>query len=267
MVAEQAPGTVSANIPNVARIYDYMLGGKDNFPADRDAAEQILVAFPEARDGVRENRAFLRNVVRYLAGEVGIRQFLDIGAGLPTQQNVHQVAQEAATDARVVYVDNDPVVCVHGRVLLADTDAVAMVEADLREPERILTDPATQRLIDFSQPVAVLLVAILHFIADADDPYAVVARLRDAMAPGSYLVIAHMLDAEQRRADADQLRRVYSRSSAGVIPRTLDEIMRFFDGLEMVDMDRFVAPELLVRFSGLGWGGVGRKPVPRTPVK
>jgi S-adenosyl methyltransferase len=267
MVAEQAPGTVSANIPNVARIYDYMLGGKDNFPADRDAAEQILVAFPEARDGVRENRAFLRNVVRYLAGEVGIRQFLDIGAGLPTQQNVHQVAQEAATDARVVYVDNDPVVCVHGRVLLADTDAVAMVEADLREPERILTDPATQRLIDFSQPVAVLLVAILHFIADADDPYAVVARLRDAMAPSSYLVIAHMLDAEQRRADADQLRQVYSRSSAGVIPRSLDEIMRFFDGLEMVDMDRFVAPELLVRFSGLGWGGVGRKPVPRTPVK
>ena len=261
-MAEQVPGTVSANVPNVARVYDYMLGGKDNFPADREAAERILVAFPEARDGVRENRVFLRNVVRYLVGEVGIRQFLDIGTGLPTQQNVHQVAQAVAEDARVVYVDNDPVVCVHGRVLLADTDAVAMVEADLRQPERILNDPATLRLIDFSQPVVVLLVAILHFISDEEDPYALVARLRDAMAPGSYLVVAHMLDAEERRSDADQLKQVYSRSSAGVVPRTLDEIMRFFDGLEMVDMDRFVAPELQARFSGLGWGGVGRKPVP-----
>jgi hypothetical protein len=262
MVAEQVPGTVSANVPNVARVYDYMLGGKDNFPADREAAERILVAFPEARDGVRENRVFLRNVVRYLVGEVGIRQFLDIGTGLPTQQNVHQVAQAVAEDARVVYVDNDPVVCVHGRVLLADTDAVAMVEADLRQPERILNDPATLRLIDFSQPVVVLLVAILHFISDEEDPYTLVARLRDAMAPGSYLVVAHMLDAEERRSDADQLKQVYSRSSAGVVPRTLDEIMRFFDGLEMVDMDRFVAPELQARFSGLGWGGVGRKPIP-----
>jgi hypothetical protein len=247
MVAEQVPDTVSANIPNVARVYDYMLGGKDNFPADREAAERILVAFPEAREGVRENRAFLRNVVKYLAGEVGIRQFLDIGAGLPTQQNVHQVAQAVAADARVVYVDNDPVVCVHVRVLLADTDAVAMVEADLRQPERILHDPATLRLIDFSQPVAVLLVAILHFIGDEEDPYA---------------LVAHMLDAEQRRSDADQLKQVYARSSAGVVPRTLDEIMRFFDGLEMVDMDRFASPEVRARFSGLGWGGIGRKPIP-----
>jgi S-adenosyl methyltransferase len=262
MVAEQVPDTVSANVPNVARVYDYMLGGKDNFPADREAAERILVAFPEAREGVRENRAFLRNVVGYLAGEVGIRQFLDVGAGLPTQQNVHQVAQAVAAGARVVYVDNDPVVCVHGRVLLADTDAVAMVEADLRQPERILNDPATLRLIDFSQPVAVLLVAILHFIGEEEDPYALVARLRDAMAPGSYLVVAHMLDAEQRRSDADQLKQVYARSSAGVVPRTVDEIMRFFDGLEMVDMDRFASPEVRARFSGLGWGGVGRKPIP-----
>jgi hypothetical protein len=262
MVAEQVPDTVSANVPNVARVYDYMLGGKDNFPADREAAERILVAFPEAREGVRENRAFLRNVVGYLAGEVGIRQFVDIGAGLPTQQNVHQVAQAVAAGARVVYVDNDPVVCVHGRVLLADTDAVAMVEADLRQPEWILNDPATLRLIDFSQPVAVLLVAILHFIGEEEDPYALVARLRDAMAPGSYLVVAHMLDAEQRRSDADQLKQVYARSSAGVVPRTVGEIMRFFDGLEMVDMDRFASPELRARFSGLGWGGVGRKPIP-----
>lgn len=229
------PLEINTSVAHPARMYDYYLGGKDNFPADREAAERILVAFPEAREGVRENRAFLRNVVGYLAGEVGIRQFLDIGAGLPTQQNVHQVAQAVAAGARVVYVDNDPVVCVHGRVLLADTDAVAMVEADLRQPERILNDSATLRLIDFSQPVAVLLVAILHFIGEEEDPYALVARLRDAMAPGSYLVVAHMLDAEQRRSDADQLKQVYARSSAGVVPRTVDEIMRFFDGLEMVE--------------------------------
>jgi hypothetical protein len=259
-VAEQFPSTIDANTPNVARVYDYMLGGKDNFPADREAAERILAAFPEAREGVRQNRAFLRRVVEYLVTDVGIRQFLDVGTGLPTQQNVHQVAQGAAADARVVYVDNDPVVCVHGRVLLADTDAVAMVEADLRQPEQILDDPATLRLIDFSQPVAVLLVAILHFIPDQEDPFAMVARLRAAMAPGSYLVVAHMLDAEARRADADQLKQVYARSTAGVVPRTQDEIMRFFDGLEMVDMDRFVSPEIREQFSGLGWGGVGRKP-------
>jgi hypothetical protein len=260
MVAEQVPSAVSASIPNVARVYDYMLGGKDNFPADREAAEQILVAFPEAREGVRQNRAFLRRVVEHLARDVGIRQFLDIGTGLPTQQNVHQVAHAVAPDARVVYVDNDPIVCVHGRVLLADTDTVAMVEADLRQPEQILTDPATLRQIDFSQPVALLLVAILHFISDEDDPFGAVARLRDALAPGSYLVISHMLDAEQRRDDADQLRRVYSRASTGVVPRTREQIMRFFEGFELIDDDKLIPPKLAERFSGLGWGAVARKP-------
>jgi S-adenosyl methyltransferase len=260
MVAEQVPGTVDAGTPNVARVYDYMLGGKDNFPADRDAAEQILAAFPEAREGVRQNRAFLRRAVDYLAREAGVRQFLDVGTGLPTQQNVHPVAQAVAADARVVYVDNDPVVCVHGRVLLADNDAVAMVEADLRQPRQILTDPATVRLIDFSQPVALLMVAILHFIRDEEDPFAAVGQLRDALAPGSYLVISHMLDADQRRQDTDQVKRVYSRASAGVHPRTREQILRFFEGFELVDDDRLLPPELAERFSGLGWGAVGRKP-------
>lgn len=259
-MADQARGTIDTTVPNVARVYDYMLGGKDNFSVDRAAANQILTAFPEAREGVRQNRAFLGRVVEYLAGQAGIRQFLDIGAGLPTQKNVHEVARAITPDARVVYVDNDPVVCVHGRVLLAESDEVAMVEADLRQPDGILTDPTTRALIDFDRPVALLLVAILHFISDEDDPFGVVARLRDAMAPGSYLVISHMLDAEERRADTDQVRNVYSRASAGVHPRTREQIMRFFEGFELLDEDVLIPPELVERFSGLGWGAVARKP-------
>jgi hypothetical protein len=259
-VADQARSAVDATVPNVARVYDYMLGGKDNFPVDRAAAEQILAAFPEAREGVRQNRAFLGRVVEYLAGQAGIRQFLDIGAGLPTQKNVHEVARAITPDAHVVYVDNDPVVCVHGRVLLAESDEVAMVEADLRQPDGILADPTTRELIDFDRPVALLLVAILHFIPDEDDPFGVVARLRDAMAPGSYLVISHMLDGEERRADTAQVRNVYSRASSGVHPRTREQIMRFFEGFELLDDDLLIPPELLERFSGLGWGAVARKP-------
>ncbi|HEX6676702.1 MAG TPA: SAM-dependent methyltransferase [Actinomycetes bacterium] len=261
-VADEARGAVDASIPNVARVYDFMLGGKDNFPADRAAAEQLLAAFPEAREGVRQNRAFLRRVVEHLAGPAGIRQFLDIGTGLPTQKNVHEVARAVAPDARVVYVDNDPVVCVHGRSLLADDEQVVMVEADLRRPEEILADPDTRRLIDLDQPVALLLVAILHFVADEDDPYGIVARLRDALAPGSYLAIVHMLDAEERRADADQVRQVYSRSSTGVYPRTREQVMRFFGDFELLDNDLFISRELIQRFAGLGWGAVARKPIP-----
>lgn len=259
MVADQALHGIDSSTPNVARIYDYMLGGKDNFPVDRDAAQQILAAFPEAREGVRHNRAFMRRAVEYLAGQAGIRQFIDIGTGLPTQQNVHEVAKAAAPDAHVVYVDNDLVVCVHGRALLAEANQVAMVQADLREPEQILTDPATCELIDFTQPVAILLVAILHFIPDEDDPFGCVARLRDAVPPGSYLVISHLLDAEQRRPDTTQLREVYSRSSAGLVPRTHEQIMRFFEGFELIESDRLVSRDLLERFSGIGWGAVGRK--------
>jgi hypothetical protein len=268
MVAEQVPDTVSANIPNVARVYDYMLGGKDNFPADREAAERILVAFPEAREGIRKNRVFLRNVVEYLAGEAGIRQFLDIGAGLPTQQNVHQVAQAVAADARVVYVDYDPVVCVHGRVLLADTDAVAMVEADLRQPERILDDPATLRLIDFSQPVAVLLVAILHHLTDEEDPAGVVARLRDAVPSGSHVAISHgTWDINPQAAQRPAQRFAQTRTAAPYVARKHAEIERFFDGLELLDPG-LVQPPLwrpegpvtvdLERVSF--YAGVGRKP-------
>ncbi|HEX6472833.1 MAG TPA: SAM-dependent methyltransferase [Streptosporangiaceae bacterium] len=252
------PKGFDPNVPNIARIYDYMLGGKDNFAADREAAEQIVTAFPESQEGVRQNRVFLRQAVRYLADEAGVRQFLDLGAGLPTQQNVHEVARSAATDARVVYVDSDPVVCVHGRALLSGVDGVAMVEADLREPERIIADPAISELIDFGRPVAVMLVAVLHFLGD--EAYDIVGALRGALVPGSYLVITHMLDAEERHEDGSQVKEVYSRASAGLVPRTKDEIMRFFDGFELLDNDLFLPPELFDRFSGLGWGAVARKP-------
>lgn len=251
------PKDFDPNVPNIARIYDYMLGGKDNFAADREAAEQIAVAFPESPEGVRQNRVFLKQAVSYLAGPAGIRQFLDLGAGLPTQQNVHEVAKSTTSDAHVVYVDVDPVVCVHGRALLSGTDGVAMIEADLRKPKEILSDPTIRELIDFGRPTALMLVAVLHFVGD--EAYDVVAELRAALAPGSYLVISHMLDAEERKEDGSQVKQVYSRASTGLNLRTKDEILRFFDGFELLDNDLFLPPELFARFSGLGWGAVARK--------
>jgi hypothetical protein len=252
------PRGFDPSVPNIARIYDYMLGGKDNFAADRTAAEQIAAAFPESPEAVRHNRAFLRQAVSYLAGEAGIRQFLDLGAGLPTQQNVHEVAQSIAPDAHVVYVDSDTVVCVHGRALLSGIEGVAMVEADLREPEKILADPTVREQIDFDRPMALMLVAVLHFIGD--EAYEIVATLRAALAPGSYLVISHMVDAAARKEDGSQVKEVYSRTNAGLMPRTKDEILRFFDGFELLDNDLFLPPELFQRYSGLGWGAVARKP-------
>jgi S-adenosyl methyltransferase len=252
--------TVDASVPNVARIYDYILGGKDNFAADRAAARQLLAVFPEAREAAREGRAVIARIVEFLAREAGIRQFLDIGSGLPTQRNVHEVALAVAPDARVVYVDHDPVVCVHGRALLEVNDQVAMVEADLRRPAEILTHPATRRLLDFSQPVAILLASVLHLVCDDDDPFGAVAQLREAMAPGSYLMISHMLETEASRSDTEQFRRVCSGANSNAFPRTLDQVVRFVAGLELLNIDQFATPEIAGRFSNIGWGAIGRKP-------
>ncbi|GAA5071657.1 O-methyltransferase involved in polyketide biosynthesis [Thermocatellispora tengchongensis] len=255
--AERVPTGVDSKVPNVARIYDYMLGGKDNFAADREAAEQIIKAFPESRDGVRHNREFLGNVVRHLAGEAGIRQFIDIGAGLPTQSNVHEVAHSIAPDARVVYVDNDPVVCVHGRALLANSPTVAIVEGDLLRPEEIWEQAVAGGLIDPGKPVAVLLMAMLHFIPD---PYDQVAKLREMMAPGSYLAISHMTAGESRSDDTGKLTEVYEHSNAALFPRTVSEIKRFFGDFEFLDTDAFISSHLQREFAMLGWGGLARKP-------
>ena len=176
------PPGIDTSKANIARVYDYWLGGSHNFRADQDAARTLIAVEPNTRAIIRANRAFLGRAVRFLAGEAGIRQFLDIGSGIPTEQNVHQVAQDAAPGSRVVYVDNDEVAVAHSRLLLEENPDATVIQADLREPAKILADPETQLLIDFTQPVALLLVAVLHFVPDAAGPARILATLR----PGAY---------------------------------------------------------------------------------
>ncbi|TMR95850.1 SAM-dependent methyltransferase [Nonomuraea basaltis] len=227
--------------PNVARLYDYYLGGKDHFPADREAAERILAVAPELRAAARANRAFLGRAVRHLA-EAGIRQFLDIGTGLPTQENVHQVAAKVAPGSQVVYVDLDPVVMVHARALLADQGGTAVIQGDLRKPDEILNNPEVTRAIDFTRPVGVLLVAVMHFIAESERPQEIIATLRDAMAPGSYLVVSHGTS-DSRAAAADKGTEVYRNASAALTLRSRKRIMELFDGFDLVDPGLVWLPE------------------------
>jgi len=220
----------------MARVYDYWLGGKDNFAADREAAEQAIAANPGILRDVRANRAFLARAVRYLAAERGIRQFLDIGTGIPTANNTHEVAQSVAPECRVVYVDNDPVVLVHARALLASDarGATAYIDADLRDTRKILHGAA--RTLDFSRPVAVTLLAILHLIRDEDDPHQIVATLMAAVPPGSYLVISHPASDIRPAAVAEMSRRMNARlgPTRGTL-RDQAAVTRFFDGLALVE--------------------------------
>ncbi|MER7499504.1 SAM-dependent methyltransferase [Nonomuraea pusilla] len=252
---DSAPEGVDPSVPNVARMYDYYLGGKDNFASDREAAEQILKLFPATRDSARENRAFLRRAVRHLA-DSGIRQIVDVGAGLPTQGNTHEIAPEA----RVVYVDYDPVVCAHGRALLARRENVDFVQADVREPGALLEK--LDGLIDLDRPVAFLMLAILHFIPD-DVAYPAVGKLREASAPGSHLVISHAIDAKPDTTP--QALEVYRQSTAALNLRTHEEIARFFDGYELAEpglvYPKDWRPEGPVTGgTAIGYAGVGRKP-------
>src|SRR3984885_10368412 len=191
----ELPTGIDTSRPHPARTYDYFLGGKNNFAADREVADKVLAGWPAIRVGVRENRKFLARVVRYLAGEAGIRQFLDIGTGLPTEDNVHEVAQSVAPSARVVYADNDPLVLAHARALLTSSPEgrTAYIHADLRDPASILNDPVTREVLDFTQPVALMLIAILHMIPDDEKPAEIVATLTAALPPGSYLVASHLV--------------------------------------------------------------------------
>ena len=223
--------------PHPARVYDYYLGGTDHFPIDRETGLRAMESWGAVRTAVRENRAFLGRAVRYLAAEAGIRQFLDIGAGLPSAGNVHEVAQAVAPDSRVVYVDNDPIVLAHAGALLASAPSgrTAYLDADLRDPEQILASPAVARTLDLTRPVALMLVAVLHFVVDADDPARLVGTLLGALAPGSYLVASHVT-AEHDPAGVGGLVRTYRQGGIPAQARTAAEFAALaFRGLELID--------------------------------
>jgi SAM-dependent methyltransferase len=214
-------------------MYNYYLGGKDHYPADREAAERVLAAAPDIRAGARANRAFLQRAVRFLAAEAGIRQFLDIGTGLPTAGNVHEVAHNAAPESRVVYVDNDPVVLAHARDLLHGVKGTTVLKHDLREAGGILEDPELRRLIDVSQPTAVLLFAILHFISDDEQPRAIIDRLLAPLPSGSYLVLSHgTADNSQHVHTAAK---VYDKATSRGFARSRDQVEAFLTGLDLVE--------------------------------
>jgi hypothetical protein len=254
--------------PNVARMYDFMLGGKDNFEVDRAAMEALSRAWPHGPAVCRQNRAFLGRVVEYLAAGCGIRQFLDLGSGLPTADNVHEIAQRAAAGARVVYVDYDPVVVGHAQVLLAASspDVVAL-RADMRDPGSLLRDRRLRRALDFEEPVAVLMFAILHFVTDTGQPHEIVRHFVDAVPPGSALALSHVTGEAVDQETQDAAVGVYQKASAPVVPRSREQIAGFFDGLEMVppglvnmNLWPHTQSELAARTPLAMYGGVALKP-------
>jgi hypothetical protein len=256
------------DVPHPARMYDYYLGGKDNFPADREAAERVLALGPLVRISALANRAFLQRAVRFLA-EQGIGQFLDIGTGIPTAGNTHEVAQQVRPDARVAYLDNDPIVLVHSRALLAGSASggVSVLQADLRDPKAILADPAVRELLDFDRPVALLLFAVLHFIDETDDPYTVVRTLVDALPSGSYLALSHATGDFTTPERAGLGPAIYRNATAQLTMRSREQVLRFFEGMELAEPGLVTAPQW--RADGPAeatdatvaiWAGVGRKP-------
>ncbi len=268
MTDEQSRNAAPAfdtSVPHPARVYNAILGGKDNYAADRAAAEATIRAFPGNVMAARANRAFLARAVHYLAAEAGIRQFLDIGTGLPSADNTHEVAQAAAPGCRVVYVDNDPIVLTHARALLtsAEPGATSYIEADLRDPGKILQHAA--RLLDFTQPVAVMLVAVLHLISDEDNPYQIVNTLMDAVPAGGYLAVSHLTSDLYPEQMAELVRGFNEQAAAKVILRDRAEISRFFDGLELVDPGIAKISEWRPRSDleaaapAILWAGVARK--------
>jgi hypothetical protein len=229
------PPKIDTSVAHSARIYDYILGGKDNFEADRRAAEAAIARNPTMAIGMRANRAVMRRMTAFLAAEAGVRQFIDIGTGLPTSPNMHEIAQRIAPESRVVYVDNDPIVLAHARALLISTPegACTYIDADARDPERILADPKLSATIDLSQPVALMLFGILHFLPDSDDPGSVVARFLAALPSGSYLAIQHPTTDFYPPGVGSQ--GAYRGAGIPFQYRSKDEFARFLDGLELVD--------------------------------
>jgi hypothetical protein len=224
------------DVPHPARMYDYYLGGRTNFPADRAAAAKVVEFLPSAPAGSRANRRFLGRAVRHAAG-LGIRQFLDIGTGIPASGNTHEVAQAAAPDAHVVYVDNDPIVLTHAHTLLTSTPEgrTTYLDADFHDPGSILDAPQAKDLLDFSQPVALLLVALLHFIPDADRPHDLLARFRDALAPGSALILTHGTGELMPPETAASISLTYAQVGLNIVSRTRAELLGFFTGMDLVE--------------------------------
>jgi len=225
------PGLVNPIMPNRARMYDYWLGGTRNLVADREMAERMATLDPYIPASCKANRAFLGRAVRFLAAQ-GIRQFLDIGSGIPTQRNMHEVARQAAPGARVVYADIDPVAVAESRTILAGDDDTAAIQADLRHPKTILGHPSVERVINFTQPAGLILTAVLHFLKDTDDPYAIVTRLRDAMPPGTHIVVSHATS-EGNPVLAAAAERLYNTHAADGQARSRAEIERFFGGWDL----------------------------------
>ncbi|GAA0655732.1 SAM-dependent methyltransferase [Kitasatospora atroaurantiaca] len=262
------PADLRPEIPHPARMYDYYLGGKDNFPADREAAEKVMALSPLVRISALANRAFLQRAVRHLAHQ-GIKQFLDIGTGIPTAGNTHETAQQVHPDARVAYLDNDPIVLVHSRALLAGASQgrATVAQADLRDPEAILDSPEVRKVLDLGQPVALLLFAVLHFIDEADDPYGIVRRLVDALPSGSYLALSHGTADFISPEEAGKGPAIYRNATAQLTMRTREQVLRFFDGLELEEPGLVTAPlwrpdqALQDTDAETGiWAGVARKP-------
>ena len=261
----ERPLATYASVAHVARVYDYLLGGKDNFAVDREAAEQAIRINPDVVSTARANRAFGIRTTGYLVSQAGIRQFLDIGTGMPTNNNIHEVAQSIAPESRIVYVDHDPIVLTHARALLtsAPEGATDYLEADLREPGKILAEAA--QTLDFSRPVAIMLIAILHLILDRDDPYDLVSQLVNAVVPGSYVVVSHAasdIDTGAMISMANRLNELMAQQS---VPRTHREVASFFAGLDLLEPGLVRVPEwrpASVSESAARaqmWGAVGRK--------
>jgi SAM-dependent methyltransferase len=271
----EVPPELDVTRPHPARMYDYYLGGKNHFAADREAAAKVLQSTPHPGTFARENRAFLGRAVRYLAKEAGIRQFLDIGTGLPTTNNVHEVAQAVTPSAHVVYVDNDPMVLAHARALLTSSPEgrTGYIHADLRDPSSILADPVTRDVLDFGQPIALMLVAILHFVPDEDKPAEVIAPLLDALPSGSYLAASHATT-EHNPVEGAAVERAYREAGIPVQLRDSGDFARLaFSGLELIPPGVVLASEW--RRDGTGprplpsevncYGGIARKPLSRAP--
>jgi hypothetical protein len=228
------PEGVEVTVPNAARMYDYALGGYHNFAVDREYVERAERAMPGVVAAAHANRAFVGRSVRWLIA-AGVRQFLDVGSGVPTLGNVHEVAQEAAPDSRVMYVDIDPVAVAHSRALLIGNDLAGVVQADLRDPEGILNHPDVLALLDFSRPVGVLLNAVVHFLPDSDDPPAIVARIRESLVAGSYLVMTHGRQMPDIAHEQEQVTKLYESTPTSVHLRDADHVRRMFDGFDLVE--------------------------------